>query len=226
MKGNSGTRSVDKTHVRKRLFEVKNYNRAELRSITTEDLDLLNGIFSDAYLKAGVEPDSERIEINSVGLHLIDRKNLEFIVEYDPTDDSMKHDLFLIHNEEMRGKGLSKKVYGALLPIYEKLGIKKIRIHAGDENGGYTWARYGFRASRGEASSVIGRIKDDVLAEKAEAIFDEFYSSHPYSTKFPMHLISDKPWGKDALKGSKWFGELDLSDKEQKNRYVSYIRRK
>ena len=198
-----------------------------MAKITDQDLDTLNAIFSRAFAKAGVTPDTEEIYVSRSGsMSLTDRKNLEFTISYDNRDNSMMHDLFLIHNEEMRGSGTAKEVYKALLPVYDKIGVKTIRVHAGDNNGGYTWARFGFVASKGEASSAVGKIKDANLQEKADGILTRFYGTHSDTTKFPMHLIADQSWGRAALSGTKWRGEIDLTNPTQRQRYEDYIKGK
>lgn len=208
----------------RRLFQVKNFAKGDMANITEKDMDSINAVFSRAFANAGIKPDTEEIYLSRSGsISLTDRKNLEFGISYDGQDKSMTHDIFIIHNAKLRGVGLSREIYKTLLPIYDKIGLKTIRVHAGDNNGGYTWARFGFVASRGEAIGAIGRISDANLQDKADRILERFYKTHSHDTKFPMHLIADQSWGRAALSGTKWRGEIDLSNSSQRKRYVDYI---
>lgn len=214
------TESVDK------MFEVRNFARktSAFKDIDDRQLKQFNEVLSSAYKCAGIQLDCPiEISVKSDSLNVIDRENFEFILNYRAEEKTIQHELFIIDNESMKGLGLSKDVYRSLYPVYEKLGAEKIIIHAGDKNGGYTWARYGFRAKYGEANSAIGRIRDDELYEKAQKILDDFYESHEKTELFPMHLIADQPWGKQALCGTKWWGEIDLTDAAQKSWYEKYI---
>lgn len=224
---------------RKYVQGVEDFNVCEIKNrakdgtpfsaITKEDLEEFSQVVSDAYKKAGVELfEDEKVEIyidrRGEGLYINDKRNLEFDIQFDAETKAMKIDLFIIDNEEMRGLGLSKSMFDALLPTYDKLGVEKIIVHAGDKNGGYTWARYGFRAKYREASSAINLIEDKTLQQKAESIFEKFYETHEKSELFPMNMIAEKEWGRKALSGTKWWGEIDMLDATQRKNYVDYIR--
>ena len=115
----------------------------------------------------------------------------------------------------LQGRGVSKGIISALLPAYKKMGVDRIEVHANMDVGGYTWARYGFKADARQARRLAGQIEDDGLAKKASAIVEDFYKSHKADEGFPVNLIASHSWGKKALLGTEWGGYVDLHDKAQ-----------
>jgi TP901 family phage tail tape measure protein len=54
-------------------------------------------------------------------------------------------DIYLSLNEKFRGKGIAQKFTTQYMELLKKAGVKKINIDAGLTDGGYAWARAGFR---------------------------------------------------------------------------------
>lgn len=43
-----------------------------------------------------------------------------------------------------QGGGLVKQLFKSIMPLYEKMGIEKIHLHANIDRGAYAWGKYGF----------------------------------------------------------------------------------
>ncbi|MDE7466126.1 MAG: hypothetical protein K2M59_06860 [Muribaculaceae bacterium] len=121
--------------------------------------------------------------------------------------------------KQLQGKGMSKAVFRELYTEYERMGVKRITVHANLDVGGYTWSRYGFCAV--DKKEAIKAVPYDSEAIK---IIMEYYKKNDLSEDkpFPMNLISDK-LGKDALLNSSWEGVLDLQDLERVAKFKSYL---
>ena len=54
--------------------------------------------------------------------------------------------------------GLVKKMMREAIPLYEKMGMKKINAYANIDAGAYAWSRYGFNADKPAAyASAMGK---------------------------------------------------------------------
>lgn len=139
----------------------------------------------------------------------------------------VEHSLFTLPRYA-RGQGTSKKILGIFFEQYKRMGVTEIRMHANLEVGGYTWARYGFRATnKAEALQAINKKKLSAEQfQEARNIINGYYKENGLSKNepFPMHLIADKPWGKKALLTTSWSGSLNLNDPAQVARFEKYLR--
>ena len=105
------------------------------------------------------------------------------------------------------------------------MGVDYITVFANIDVGGYCWAKYGFKAKNHfNAVSCFERLSDDLL-EKALNFIDDYYKTNylPHSAPFPMKLLAQQPWGKDALLNSSWSGILDLSDSAEREFFEKYM---
>ena len=149
------------------------------------------------------------------------------------------------------GKGFGKELLKGHLPLYKKLGIKKVRVHANIDVGGYAWARYGFVPDAGEQTNFIrgqvGSRASDLLSEVEDPI--AFYGE---SMAKELSALSLANWtdptkirsiaalkgkvpksyfngfggdtiGKALLLGSDWEGELDLTDPVSLKTFQKYL---
>ena len=55
---------------------------------------------------------------------------------------------FLSLDPKTKGGGAVKKMFAASIPVYQKMGMKKVSVHANLEGGGYAWGKYGFNANK------------------------------------------------------------------------------
>jgi hypothetical protein len=138
------------------------------------------------------------------------------------------HDYFVLPATE-RGKGISKKVLAYGLKQYLQMGVKKIRVHAALQDGGYVWAKALFRACiRAEVDFILREAKGRVTPEQfkmVKRIYDHYYNRYPERTAFPMAEWSGLPFLRDILRGCSWHGEIDLSNSEDLLNFKIYVTR-
>lgn len=145
------------------------------------------------------------------------------------------HDLFTVP-KDMQGKGFSKAIMRALYKHYQEAGVKKIKVFANIDVGGYTWGRYGFSVkNKLAADNVIYDARQQArrmgrrptsasnMFARAQKVIDDFYQSHSESTPFPMNLLADKPYGKELLKGLDWSGQIDPTNPTQRKVFEDYM---
>lgn len=136
----------------------------------------------------------------------------------------VSHDWFEIP-ASLQGKGITKKVMLDSMALYERIGVKRISIHAGLSQGGYVWAKYGFVPSE----SAWNRISFE-LSERANSLYGDnvpegLKASLARSDPKSLWDVADHPEGKKLLQGTGWMGTLSLDDIEAMSRYKHYGRR-
>ena len=135
------------------------------------------------------------------------------------------HDYFSLA-KNYQGQGISKDVFRLLYEQYRRMGVRYISVDANIDVGGYTWARYGFMATRkSEVLSAIEDCQDAAIREKAEDFVNKYYKKHSLgdSDPFPMRLLTEQDWGKKVLLGSFWEGIIDLPDNKMRKVFESYL---
>ena len=204
------------------LFKVRYINDGSFSAISRADFDKLNRDVTAILRKAGVViSDDNWMSLSHDDLSIVSRKNISIDRYFNKDTGVMEHLMFYINDEKLRGKGVSKDIHKVFIPLYEKIGVKEIKVDATLNNGGYTWAQYGFRVSWDEASAYKRRVKSH--KEDVARIIDVFYKDHPVTARFPMKLLSSQTWGKEVMSGTSWTGSLDLTNKEEKNDFYTYV---
>jgi len=136
----------------------------------------------------------------------------------------------------MQGKGFSKGVFKSFYKQYQNAGIDKIEVHANIDVGGYTWARYGFMATKPKDVLTIIK-KAEQMANNNLIPKDDYYkiqkefADYSWDVKnnktktyeFPMWKISEGDSGKKVLLGSDWEGTINLKDANQRTRFENYL---
>lgn len=139
---------------------------------------------------------------------------------------------------EWRGVGLGPALTGNMFAHYRQSGVEEVRLHAAREQGGYVWARAGFKPTPGEALAlrhglqfVLDRkIANASLRAKAQPLIDGLASD-------PRNLwkIADLPdkvvWGgeemslgKALLVNMQWHGRIRLDDREAMARLDAWVK--
>jgi len=160
---------------------------------------------------------------------------------------------FVEHNhlelgKNLRGGGLSKEILKNFYKQYKKANVKKIALNAslndkGIINGGNTWGLYGFKTTAFDLQQLIlPDIKDSIGQErfvnkdKKIAVTQEFYDKvvkevnefqklNAKDTLFPMLNIHeiDKDIALAALQKCEWYGELDLTNEQDRTTFEQKI---
>lgn len=202
-------------------LEVVRGREGSLSALSDSDLQKLNSNVTKILKDVGIDiPWSSKIKTDGKRLYIDVGLYLTIERAFDESTKTMKHELFDI-DKEYQGKGISKAIHRALIPLYEKLGVEKITVFAALENGGYTWARYGFRVSKDEAKTL----RSEARSHKADIdkVVKDYFDAHPHATRFPMNILASKPWAKEALSGATWVGSINLKDKQEKDDFYNYV---
>jgi hypothetical protein len=143
---------------------------------------------------------------------------------------SVKHEILKIDDPNLRGGGFGKQFSGDMESWYRSSGVDRITLHAGKENGGYTWAKAGYEwADEKSAKAILARLKAKVrendppltAQEIAETrrIIDQAgrtkFGSPDYPQPQDIARIGQSGgsadfFGKRALTGSSWNGVKPL----------------
>lgn len=136
---------------------------------------------------------------------------------------TVNHEYFRVP-ESIHTSGMSKAIMRTHFRQYLHAGIENISVHANIDVGGYTWARYGFRASVDQAKQLVRNSYKLTASQKkiANGIIDR-WTKKSTSAFIPMSLLSDTSFGKDLLLGTHWQGSINLTDKTQYYRFFNYM---
>ena len=136
---------------------------------------------------------------------------------------------YCILPKEFRGKGLIKPVFQESLQQYINSNVKKIIVIAGLSNGGYTWAKHGFRATEKiDMDIILKNAKHQLKPTEftvVEKIYLGYYAKYPNGKSFPINAWATLDFMKPILIGSVWNGELNLKNKRHLNKYSEYVYR-
>ena len=131
--------------------------------------------------------------------------------------------------KKSRNNGLIKPVFQESLQQYINIGAKRIFVHAGLNDGGYTWAKYGFAAiDKKEVETILNVAKyrlSNSDFQVVKKIYDFYYTKTPNGKSFPIDLWASLEYMKLILRGSDWHGELDLKNKKQFRNFMNYVSR-
>lgn len=188
-----------------------NFDFAEFKS-KFDEIMKQSGIEDMDYEITGLNRREFRFRIDGAGVTL----SREFKVRNGELE--VYHKLFEMP-KRMQGKGISKATFRALFKEYERMGVRRITVHANLDIGGYTWSRYGFCAvNKDEAISAVE------YDRTAVQLIEDYYKKNGLSedSPFPMNIISDK-LGKDSLLHSSWDGVLDFHDAERLKKFKAYL---
>ncbi|MCD8208338.1 MAG: hypothetical protein LUD72_10410, partial [Bacteroidales bacterium] len=184
----------------------------------------------------GIDITDCRIDIESSNRFNVVYSGKGFLLErsfYTDAKDDYKLKVthkYLTLATEYQGKGISKGVIRSLYGRYVDMGVEEINVCANIDVGGYTWARYGFSASRTEIAELISstnRLSDSARQNTLDFI-KNYYDSHNLGNDdpFPMNKLVDY-WGRDEAKrilaGTNWHGKIDLTDDEQRKIFEEYM---
>lgn len=131
-------------------------------------------------------------------------------------------------DEEVRGRGFSTDLFQNLSDYYERSGATRINIFAGDDDGGWAWARTGFEWNNanghmtGTNRANMMRALMNVHADPTTSARDQDlthqmlmrFSGPPAGWPAPTelsNLAGDNPdLGEQILRGSEWYGVMWL----------------
>ncbi|HEV7379364.1 MAG TPA: hypothetical protein VGN64_06195 [Dyadobacter sp.] len=135
---------------------------------------------------------------------------------------TVNHDYFEIP-KSLQGSGMSKQVFRRLYRQYQNAGVRKIKVHANIDIGGYSWARYGFgMTDKREVQNLFDTAKKK-LSDRQFVRFMKIYNKYKDVVPFPIKQIATENYGKNLLLGSDWQGEIDLDDVIDRKYFEDYL---
>jgi len=143
------------------------------------------------------------------------------IFSYDNGELNVYHE-FMVLPAACRGQRLGSKVLSAFLEQYEKMGVKRIKVHAGLADGGAVWARVGFKATgKKEMERILQTAKTRLghlpkILKTVEDTFNIYYDIEPDGKAFPINKWAAIPAMVPILKMNihNRHGEIDLTNKQ------------
>ena len=137
------------------------------------------------------------------------------------------HEYFSLPREH-RGKKIGRKILKDFFLQYERMGVRKIKVHATLRDGGYAWARAGFRAVRKtEVDRILGKARQQLSGEEletVEGIYNDHYNNF-YGQPFPIEYWARLDYMENLLRGSSWHGEIDLTNSFEFDNFNDYVSR-
>lgn len=139
----------------------------------------------------------------------------------------VEHVWFRIDDPDYRGTGFGTEFIRQQEDFYISQGLSRITVHAGLEDGGYTWARAGFDWDSEQGEYAFGSVyanidlyladggsdPDGFLASSMAAMDGSSGDDYPSPNALAMHGYTPgaTTWpGKEAMTGSDWYGEKIL----------------
>lgn len=129
--------------------------------------------------------------------------------------------------------GIGKLLLRNSMRLYRKLGIHLITLSAGLDAGGYAWARFGFRPSNADWSTLkIGlRARMSLLHNQVSpdarkvlsAALDDDEGSAIWEVSDLSEPLGATRLGYHLLAGTNWNGHLDLRDDDAMERFLRYV---
>lgn len=211
------------------LISVNGFNDSTMSGF---DILRFDKIFEDTYKGFGFQSDIKRLSYDDgdVVLTYVARKGDERIVlsrifSYRKANGGkiryVEHDIFSLP-ASIQGKGVSKKVFRELFDQYEKCGIDRVTTMAGMDVGGLCWAKYGFSGRKDDVVKAI-----DKALSNGKITQEEYKLSMSYVNNFekfvPMQDLAYSTFGERLLKGSSWYGRIDLHNSGQMEYLHKYL---
>lgn len=138
--------------------------------------------------------------------------------------------------EKDQATGVAKSYLQRIYQLASDLNLKKLELTAGNELGGYAWAKYGFRPNAEQwailRKSVKQALNTEVVVSEVDGLVQDVVSAILDSTDPAMiYLLADIGYtlstgvtiGEQALQGQHWDGELDMNDPEAIEKFLTYI---
>jgi len=140
---------------------------------------------------------------------------------------NVHHDYFTIP-EQYRHQGIGLKVLKTWFELYELMQVQHIQVHAALEDGGYVWARAGFKATRRkDVDKIIALAKLTLTPERLsviQAYYDDHYNNFP-DQPFPLENWARLSYMKPVLKKCSWYGQIDLTNESEMINFKNYVTR-
>lgn len=137
----------------------------------------------------------------------------------------VEHSVFFL-GEGLQGKGIAKRVLKDHMQLYQRMGVSSVRVDAGDDVGGYAWAKFGFvpnQPSWNKLRDLVGKRldRDEKVSPADKAIVRRLLTLDDPKTIWPLADYRNGI-GRELLLGTSWTGHLRLSDEQAMRRFRAY----
>lgn len=169
-----------------------------------------------------------RIQYNNVGTEIT-----RDYMGLGTTDATVSHSYFQVDRNH-RGEDKGKALFRASLEFYEKIGLKKITVHANIDVGSYAWARYRFKPNNGQQLLVIqNAVKRSHHFPALKARIPELAQAVDSTSMEAAWIIADVlskeiregriPRGENPMLNLHWYGHIDLKNDRQMKAVRKYV---
>jgi len=125
-----------------------------------------------------------------------------------------------------RKQGISKVILRAFVQQYVNMGVKKILLFAGLEDGGLVWAKLHFLATdKSDVDRILATAKVTLLPKQirfVEKIYLNYYSQHPEGQSFPLYKWAELDFMESILRKSTWYGAVDLTNQQEFTNFIEH----
>lgn len=97
-------------------------------------------------------------------------KDAAMVRYFDFNKNTVIHDSLELDKSDT-GSGITKKMFKACIPEYEKMGMKEVQLDANLDVGGYAWAKYGFEAMYPLKSNKVFEYNFNSVVRRSETAF-------------------------------------------------------
>ncbi len=180
--------------------------------------------------RIGLQGDDLTIRYNVIDPTTYD--DIMSISRYFKTIDGangVDHSYFQLAKPLQKKTGIGRDVISIMDKQYQHSDIRFVNVHANIDVGGYAWGRYGFNSSASSMRSLVTNAKklDQAAKNQLYKIIDDWQIANPSKAydqyAFPVDLIASTKHGKDALLKTHWYGQLDLTNNLQTQKFRNYL---
>lgn len=172
------------------------------------------------------EPPSIQVEYISEDCFTDDGLAFSRTFRWEGADLVVDHGYFQLPVVE-RGQGKAKQLFREHVPLYQKMGVKRILVNASMKDGGLVWAKNYFVAiDRQEVDAILAKAYENLTDKQMNIIqkyYDNYYQKTPDGPGFPIVNWSVYSFMDKILRGSNWKGLMDLENPQQLSNFIRYI---
>lgn len=195
--------------------------------------EFFSSMHGDNISQAAMNPMGKGVQTRAI-LHGQDGQEIGLIERSFPGNGTVDHSYFQL-NLSAQGQNVAKEQLARQIPLYQKMGLDAVTLHANIDVGGYAWAKYGFTPATTEWKSLVPEIGERLFEAQPHLHPDTYKAANQLlASENPKTLwdiadltekVDGQPLGKYLLKGTDWHGKLDLRDPTSMERFNSYVSR-
>lgn len=111
-------------------------------------------------------------------------------IAFNDKGDKVAHHVSFYINKEHQRNGVSKAMFRGVIPLYRKIGVKRVHIDTLDKQGRHTWARAGFHYGEAGTRRVLTTLP---------TFLKHRYGLSEEASRKVARQTADKPWEVAAI---------------------------